>query len=411
MALSITDPTKKRPSPPIMGALGEDANAFRGLAYNRPLSDQVQGGAAGPAVDAFNANARAAATAGLNLPSPAAAAAPAGIAAPPTAVRDPAVPVAATATAPAFGNTAAGAAGTAVRPATSNAGRTLGYGATDSAGQRSFGNNDIAAINARAAGGSRSDGGIGGGIGSEAAGGTPELGAFSGGVGIAARPIVVDPDASARAGNIEAQRTAASDAASIASRDTRSVSGTAARAAAIDANSSFGTPASRKIAYEAALGNLGGAAAAGIKPQADLGIAGVQEAGATTRAGINAQASIAGDLLRNRPTPAQVPLADGTLGLLGHDGVVRPATGADGKPVKPIQTKDDSAAKRSAEIQDLLAKTTRTYLTNIVQPGQAATPEQLAQARLLAVQTHGLPTATGPNGQKIVNINGEWKPL
>jgi len=256
-----------------------------------------------------------------------------------------------------FGGTRSGGATSAPQAASVN-GRPLGYGAMVN-GVRTFsdgsgGPGAPAATMTRpqidalsvGRGLSRADAGIGGGIGSAAAGGTPELGAFNGRIDQVPRPVA-QPYDRARGDNIEAQRMAASDAASIARGDTRSVLGSAARAAAIDANSSFGTRASRKQGYASAMEALNGAAAAGLRPQADLGITGLNDAGATAREGmqqqgenqrnaVNAQTQLAGDYLR-RPTPSQIDLADGTIGLLGADGPVRPALGADGQPVRRAQ--------------------------------------------------------------------------
>jgi hypothetical protein len=106
-----------------------------------------------------------------------------------------------------------------------------------------------------------------------------------------------------------------------------------------------------------------------------------------------------------------VSLADGSLGLLGPDGVVRPAIGVDGQPVKQLQQRYDARAKRSAEISDALSKTAAGLLENIAGIGKAATPEQISQARLQAARVHGLQVAENKNGDRLVNINGEWVPL
>lgn len=313
-------------------------------------------------------------------------------------------------TRPTFGSVTGGAATT--RPqATSINGRPLGYGATVD-GVRVFsdgsgGQNSPAATITRpqfdtlAQGRSltRADAGIGGAIGTMAAGGTPELGAFTGrtdGISIA-RPVP-DAYARARADNIEAQRMAASDAASIATQDTRSVLGRAARAAAIDANSSFGTPAARRAQYTAALNSLGGAATGGMEAQARLGDVGVQDAGATSREQIQSATSRANNALNartelsraliTRPTPTQVNLANGTLGLLGPDGIIRPAidstTGAAARPEQTRKQLDQGAYSKmvNERVNQLLQI---DPLTGKRPNGQAPTPEELSGAQSAAI--------------------------
>lgn len=349
---------------------------------------------------------------------------------------------------PSFADVSGGAAATpTAAPATSQSGRPLGYGAMVN-GVRTFSDGTAgtpatmsrAQIGGLAAGRSlsRADAGVGGNIGGEAFGltrptggstaagnvlaSTPELGSPAGFALVRPGAQPADPYARARADNIEAQRYAASDAASIATGDTRSVLGRAARAAAIDARSAFGSSGARAAAYRSALEGLNGAAAAGTVPQARLGEAALQDAGETQRAGIRAGTDLATaglnaqtELQRaalTRPTPEQVPLADGSLGLLGNDGVVRPARGADGMPVRPNLTRSDSATKRSEEIADSIAKSAAQLLTASVPYGTKPTEEQIRGSRLQAAQLAGLRTATGPDGvSRMVEINGEWVPL
>jgi len=242
----------------------------------------------------------------------------------------------------------AGAASTAGAPATSVGGRPLGYGATIG-GVRTFSDGSagvpatmtpaqIAALGNESRL-SRADAGPGGGIVSEAAGGTLALGA---GAGLLSRPTAVDPVARAAAMNDLAQRNAASDLASIATRDPRSVAGSAARNLDVEAASSAPRPGTR-----AALDALTAAAGAPITSASKLAGETVQDAGATTRAGITAAAQVEGDRLRaGEKNPDTVNLADGTLGILGKDGTVRPALLPGGQPARPQIGKPpvDSAA-------------------------------------------------------------------
>jgi hypothetical protein len=349
------------------------------------------------------------------------------------------VPVAASATKPALGPAALAArtaqtsptnfgavssigASTAGTPAMSIHGRPLGYGATIN-GVRTFSDGSggpgappatmtrqqIDAL----ANGSRisvADAGIGGGIGSEAFGGragdvlvnTPELGS---GIGAPVQRQASVNSAAAR--NADVLRAAQSDALSIAARDPRSPFGIFARNADVEANSIGGSASDR----DKTLSTLYSAAGAGIEPAARLGEDEVRESGATDRALIDAQGGIAREYAGRRSNPQQVSLADGSLGLLGPDGVVRPAIGVDGQPVKQLQQRDDARAKRSAEISDALSKTAAGLLENIAGIGKAATPEQISQARLQAARVHGLQVAENKNGDRLVNINGEWVPL
>lgn len=135
-----------------------------------------------------------------------------------------------------------------------------------------------------------------------------------------------------------------------------------------------------------------------------------EESGETERVGINAQAEVAKAAL-TRPGPSPIDLADGTLGAVGSDGVVRPITDAKGQPARRAQTRDDASAKRTQELTDALAKQAGELLAATLPVGQAPTPEQIAAARLQSAQLNGLRTATGPNGERVVEINGEWTTL
>ena len=442
----VGPPALVRP-PPVNNAVSA------GVRVNPSATDLAGEGALRPAAGAFSAsNPQPTVDAGGNLTTPAPIARPTPTLAPTNPAARAATeiaaaaPVLATVTPATAANAsdlaltrpgAVRAGGSTTAPqATSVNGRPLGYGAEVN-GVRVFSDGSGGAnapartmTDAQVAGlanGNRisvADSGVGGNISGEAAGGltrpgsaaagvlagTPELGSADGLALVRPRAGAVDPAAAARANQATAEANAASDLASIATRDGRSVLGRAARTAAIDANSSFGTPTSRRLAYDATLTGLNAKVGGDLKSAGDLTRATLEDQGATRRAGINADASIAGDLLRNRPTPTQVPLADGTLGLLGPDGVIRPARDAAGKPVRGLQTKDDATTKRTAELEDAMSKTASTLLAGSTL-GAAATPEQIGQARLQAAQLHGFPTATGPNGQKIVQINGEWKPL
>lgn len=239
-------------------------------------------------------------------------------------------PVIATAIAPPLPNFSGvrSAEATAPAGALSNAGRSLGYGRVAADGSRAFDNSDIAALGARAPAFP----------GATTATGAPPLAAAAP-IPVVQPPPRPDTYSRSRGDNIEAQRMAASDVASIANGDTRSVLGAAARNARTEA-ASTGDDASMQRTLTA----LYGIAGAGIEPQDRLGAANVQDAGANTRT----DATIAGEANRTTQNnaaelsralltrqPNTINMADGTLGIIGADGVVRPATTAQGAPVRP----------------------------------------------------------------------------
>lgn len=299
----------------------------------------------------------------------------------------------------------AGVATTAGTPAVSDSGRALGYGNrvngvnvfSDGSGNGPPATMTRPQIDALAQGSrlSRADAGVGGNIASEALGGTPELGSAAGlALSRPAAPAAApDPSIALR----RAQRDARSDLASIATGDSRSVAGRAARQLRRDGDAQ-------------GLENLQASVAAGVPLAADVARTQAEQSGANDRAGIEAQTEVARAAL-TRPGPTPIDLADGTLGGLGADGIVRPITDASGAPARRAQTRDDASVKRRQELEDALAKQAGELLASSVPPGQAPTPEQILGARAQAAQLNGLRTATGPNGQKMMEINGEWIPL
>lgn len=227
--------------------------------------------------------------------------------------------------------------------ATSISGRPLGYGANVN-GVRTFsdGTGGIPATIADTQVGvlankvNRADAGIGGGIGTEANGGTLDLSA--GAITPTGRPAAaVDPIARAQAINATAEQNAASDIASIANRDPRSVLGSAARNAAVDARSVGGVKGA--TALSDALTGLYGVAEKPLASASSLGDISVRDAGEMSRAQLQSRTDLQREGIARTPLPERVPLADGTLGILGPDGVVRPARDASGGAVRPQEGK------------------------------------------------------------------------
>lgn len=167
-------------------------------------------------------------------------------------------------------------------------------------------------------------------------GATPELGSVR-------RPDTSttfsrQPVSSVRAAQLDAQH----DLADIASGNMLSAQGRAASNLRRRANSG-------DQAAPAQLDAMVAGAGAGVPIAGQLEQQHIQEQGGFQRAQLNsatdlAREQMAGqvDLERTRlqrppVQPTQIPLADGTLGLLGQDGTVNTATMADGTPARPAQ--------------------------------------------------------------------------
>ena len=243
----------------------------------------------------------------------------------------------------------------ALDSATSLSGRLLGYG-RDVKGVRTFDNSDVPALNTAAARINLADAGIGGNVGSEANGGTLNLspGAITP-TSMPVRPtnIFTDPAAAA---NANARLNASSDAASIANRDPRSVLGSAARNAEVEANSIGGVKGATILAE--ALKNLNAIPTSEVANTAKLGEAGLAEEGLASRAQLQSDTDLAREAIAKRPEPKEITLEDGTLGILGPDGRVRPAIGASGQPARPqLSLKNTDPAGYSKSLQDNLRLT------------------------------------------------------
>jgi hypothetical protein len=216
----------------------------------------------------------------------------------------------------------------------------------------------------------------------------------------------------------QAQRAsdAQSDALSVATRDPRSPLGIAARNADIEAQSRlddakrsgnrFAIAAAEQAMdpsrRDAQLSNL---ATLPLQASREAGTQFQRDVGEQMR-GQAAAAERSADRLAMMPRPAQITLADGSLGLLGQDGTVRPALGADGKAVKLAQNKPQADDKRQQAMTDAISTQAGKLLLSMVQPGQAPTPQQVSQARRLAAQQNGHAIAVGPDGNFYANVNG-----
>lgn len=214
-----------------------------------------------------------------------------------------------------------------------------------------------------------------------------------------------------------AARFAQSQALAVANEDTRSASGNAARNARIRLeNGGAQTKTQREAAaaaYQAQINGLLGPSNAAAGAAAEQRKAETIDAGATQRAGIEADASRANAIVsRPRGSSQSLTLEDGSLAQLGEDGTLSPVIGADGKPARTLQKKEDPNTARTAAVMDDLASKAAESLKNSVPYGTKATPEAIQAARLEAAQIKGLQTAANPDtGEMLININGEWVPL
>lgn len=181
-----------------------------------------------------------------------------------------------------------------------------------------------------------------------------------------------------------AQMDAAADLEAAYSGDMRSPLGRAARNASV------------RGLDDTYLQTVRGSAEAGIAGRANLAQERIRDAGATqrtgmdvagrlTEAGMIADAGMAQTLAARRPTIAQVPLEDGTLGLLDAEtGQVRVATGADGMPARPALTR-----QQGPNINSGIARLIEAQLPMILGVDPASgmrpdrttpTPQEIAQA-------------------------------
>jgi hypothetical protein len=314
---------------------------------------------------------------------------------------------------PSFSGVTGSADTTSGTPALSDSGRPLGYGsaingvrvfsdgsggpgappATMTKGQiDALGNGNRLSI---------ANSGVGGNIDSEALGGTrptasgsfgstPELGSPEG-YALSRPSPSVDRSAAILAKADRDADYAKSDLASIMGRDPRSPLGTIARNMDVDIDSA----------------GLGGKDAAALKAAANraqqqglLDIEGgrasanqdaLRDAGATARTGTEAARDITRAQIEKQQPGQHITLADGTLGIVGSDGVVRPATDPTGSPVhlqigKPAIDSAAYGKRLSENVSRILGLDPVTGLMPDPQnPGKfrQATPAELYRASTL----------------------------
>lgn len=197
----------------------------------------------------------------------------------------------------------------------------------------------------------------------------------------------------------QAQHAAQSDIAAIANEDPRSVLGTAARNARVSL-ADMKAPRSRtgvnaRTPYEDAISSLHAAALQPLIDAHQQALANTQQAGETgrtqlTQAGENAREDTrtrsARDIELLRPG-SPLNLEDGTTGLLGPGGLVRPAVDASGNPVRQLQKREDAGQTQDDKVAATAAK--------LFQDSQfSQKPLSIDEARAQAAQLHGASAAT-----------------
>ena len=264
---------------------------------------------------------------------------------------------------------------------------------------------------------------------SEASGGAVTPGVSAGNAGFGAIQNPSNPaqefnsavDA-ARADNRQSTNDAVSDLASIAGGDWRTASGTAARNAAIDLKSELesagrwahgrgAADAVRQAAlqkYLTTVGAMPGAVVQGLRNAAGTNQEALRGDASLGAEKLNKDAQIAmASIYRPGRTQAQIPMADGSLGLLGPDGVVRKAVGEDGKPINVPQVKEDAQGKRADSILQDIYKSTDEWRKNLPPGSPDATPDQITKARIASAQTRGFTPQQGKDGKWYISIGGQ----
>ncbi|GEM_PF-6624838 len=198
-----------------------------------------------------------------------------------------------------------------------------------------------------------------------------------------------------------------SDAVSIANQDWRSPLGTAAHNLGVEMDA--GTVRQRRSAEKGLAQLARNQAASARQHAADTSASARQSASdesALQREMVRAEGNQSRALLSRQPK--EVTLDDGSLGLIGPNGTVRRALGADGKPVRLRITKDSPGQKRAQTVLDNITKYANDAVKNAALSGK---PMAIADARLQSAQLMGLPVAADKQGHRIVNVNGQWIPL
>lgn len=223
-----------------------------------------------------------------------------------------------------------------------------------------------------------------------------------------------------------AQQFAASERDAIASGDWRSAAGTVASNLQKDAQYA-GTPRLRRAAAQTLGAQLAGSLRAGeqaVGANNEAAIDSARNANALALENLRGQYGLqqgaldTARTLLTRQLP-QTTLADGTIALVGPDGVATPARLPDGAPARAAVTRDDSATKRENDILDQLGKGVQAQMEEHAKAQallpeserQPVTPQQIADWRNLQAKALGLNVVRNKAGEQMVYLNGAWRSL
>lgn len=223
-----------------------------------------------------------------------------------------------------------------------------------------------------------------------------------------------------------AAQFAASERDAIASGDWRTAAGTVASNLQKDAQYA-GSPRLRRAAAQALGAQLGGSLRAGeqaVGANNEAAIDSARNASALAVENLRGQYGLQQGALETarslltRQLP-QTTLSDGTIALVGPDGVATPARLPNGAPARAAVTRDDSATKRENDILDQLGKGVQAQMDEhtkaqaLLPEGerQPVTPQQIADWRNLQAKALGLNVVRNKDGEQLVYLNGAWRSL
>ncbi|THD13492.1 hypothetical protein B1808_07850 [Pseudofulvimonas gallinarii] len=220
------------------------------------------------------------------------------------------------------------------------------------------------------------------------------------------------PVSPVRAAQLDAQH----DMADIASGNMQSAQGRAAANLKRRADSGDQAAAAQLQAMMMATG-------AGVPIAGQVQQTAMQEQGATQRAGIASATDLQREQMagtnaleqaRIQRPPVHIPLADGSLGVMGPDGTVRQATMQDGSIARPMPAGPNAADQRSRDAR--LARVQRNVqaLLSQLPPSEGGPPPEMVRSlRMQALQLEGAQIAENPEtGEMLYMLPGEqWAAL
>lgn len=217
-----------------------------------------------------------------------------------------------------------------------------------------------------------------------------------------------------------AQLSAFHDIADIASGNMQSALGRASRN--LGMKMQYGTPTQRENA--GVLTEMAGATInEGVTAAGQMANTRLQEQGATQRAGIASATDLQREQMagtnaleqaRIQRPPVHIPLADGSLGVVGSDGSVRQATMQDGSIARPMPAGPNAADQRSRDARlARVQKNVQALLSQLPPSEGGPPPEMVRSLRMQALQLEGAQIAENPEtGEMLYMLPGEqWAAL